>query len=217
MAARDSALRSRFMRWCGPGPLRTRLQRSAGRGLTKFVGREREMDAMKAAAELTKAVGQIVAAMAEPGVGKSRLFSSSRRPRSPAGWCWRPIRCRTARPAHTYRVIDLLHRYFKSLPVRTATRITARKESPGGYVRSPSIARWRMTLPHTLFALLGSCRGRRPARRGWTGKHAGGGGRWMRSSGFCCANRLNQPLTVIFEDLHWIDEETQALLNLVVE
>src|SRR5208282_3195752 len=30
----------------GLGPLRTRLQRSAGRGLSKFVGRERETDAM---------------------------------------------------------------------------------------------------------------------------------------------------------------------------
>ncbi|MGH7924819.1 MAG: ATP-binding protein, partial [Candidatus Binatus sp.] len=28
---------------------------------------------------------------------------------------------------------------------------------------------------------------------------------------------LNQPLIVIFEDLHWIDEETQAFLNLLVE
>jgi tetratricopeptide (TPR) repeat protein len=28
---------------------------------------------------------------------------------------------------------------------------------------------------------------------------------------------LNQPLMVIFEDLHWIDSETQALLNLLVE
>src|SRR5579859_5205087 len=59
----------------GLGPLRTRLQRSAGRGLTKFVGREREMEALKHAAEQAKSGhGQIVAAMAEPGVGKSRLF-----------------------------------------------------------------------------------------------------------------------------------------------
>ena len=35
----------------GLGPLRTRLQRSAGRGLTKFVGRDREMEAMRAAAD----------------------------------------------------------------------------------------------------------------------------------------------------------------------
>ena len=28
---------------------------------------------------------------------------------------------------------------------------------------------------------------------------------------------FNQPLIVIFEDLHWIDRETQALLNLLAE
>jgi class 3 adenylate cyclase len=59
----------------GLGPLRTRLQRAAARGYTKFVGRQREMDAMKHAAEQAKAGhGQIVAAVAEPGVGKSRLY-----------------------------------------------------------------------------------------------------------------------------------------------
>jgi len=60
----------------GLGPLRTRLQRSAGRGLTKFVGREREMEALKHGAEQAKSAGhgQIVAAMAEAGTGKSRLY-----------------------------------------------------------------------------------------------------------------------------------------------
>src|ERR1700689_2037861 len=52
----------------GLGPLRTRLQRAAGRGLTKFVGREREMDAMRAAADrATAGRGQLVAGMAEAG------------------------------------------------------------------------------------------------------------------------------------------------------
>jgi class 3 adenylate cyclase len=70
----------------GLGPLRTRLQRSAGRGLTKFVGREREMEAMKHAARLAQAGhGQIVAAMAEPGVGKSRLFFEFKAT-SQSGW-----------------------------------------------------------------------------------------------------------------------------------
>ena len=59
----------------GLGPLRTRLQRSAGRGLTRFVGREREMEALRHAADQAKAGhGQIVAAMAEAGTGKSRLY-----------------------------------------------------------------------------------------------------------------------------------------------
>jgi class 3 adenylate cyclase len=52
----------------GLGPLRTRLQRSAGRGLTKFVGREREMEALTHGADQAKAGhGQIVAAMSEAG------------------------------------------------------------------------------------------------------------------------------------------------------
>jgi class 3 adenylate cyclase len=38
----------------GLGPLRTQLQRSAGRGLTKFVGREREIEALRHAAEQAK-------------------------------------------------------------------------------------------------------------------------------------------------------------------
>ena len=55
----------------GLGPLRTRFQRSATRGYTKFVGRQREIDAMKQAAELAKAGrGQVVGVVAEPGVGK---------------------------------------------------------------------------------------------------------------------------------------------------
>jgi class 3 adenylate cyclase len=60
----------------GLGPLRTRfLQRAAGRGLTKFVGRVRELDTMRDLLELAKAGhGQIVVVMGEPGVGKSRLF-----------------------------------------------------------------------------------------------------------------------------------------------
>src|SRR5262249_54524667 len=59
----------------GLGPLRTRLQRSAGRGLSKFVGRAREREELKrAAARAESGAGQIVAVVAEPGVGKSRLF-----------------------------------------------------------------------------------------------------------------------------------------------
>ena len=70
----------------GLGRLRTRLQRAAGRGLTKFVGREREMEALRHAAEQAKSGrGQLVAVMAEPGVGKSRLFYEFRM-HSQSGW-----------------------------------------------------------------------------------------------------------------------------------
>src|SRR5579863_1236193 len=59
----------------GLGPLRTRLQVAARRGLTKFVGRQAEMEQMKHALDLAgQGRGQVVAAMGEPGVGKSRLL-----------------------------------------------------------------------------------------------------------------------------------------------
>jgi hypothetical protein len=60
----------------GVGPLRTRLQVSATRrGLTRFVGRQSELDQMQRALAQAKAGhGQIVGVMGEPGLGKSRLF-----------------------------------------------------------------------------------------------------------------------------------------------
>src|SRR5713226_7425626 len=59
----------------GVGPLRTRLQVAARRGLTRFVGRHSEMEQLQRALELAKAGhGQIVGVMGEPGLGKSRLF-----------------------------------------------------------------------------------------------------------------------------------------------
>src|SRR5882724_7635799 len=55
------------------GPLRTRLQVSARRGLTRFVGRQSEMEQLQRALEHAKAGhGQIVGTMGEPGLGKSR-------------------------------------------------------------------------------------------------------------------------------------------------
>src|ERR1700746_1840242 len=56
-------------------PRETHLQLSAHRGLTKFVGREREMAAMAGVLEQARAGhGQIVAAVGEAGTGKSRLM-----------------------------------------------------------------------------------------------------------------------------------------------
>src|SRR6202008_549789 len=59
----------------GAGPLRTRLQVSVRRGLTRFVGRQSEMEQLRKALDHAKAgQGQIVGTIGEPGLGKSRLF-----------------------------------------------------------------------------------------------------------------------------------------------
>ncbi|HEY6420047.1 MAG TPA: adenylate/guanylate cyclase domain-containing protein [Candidatus Binataceae bacterium] len=195
----------------GLGPLRTRLQRSAGRGLTKFVGRQHEMDAMKAAAEQAKAGhGQIVAAMAEPGVGKSRLIFEFNAI-SQSGWMVLETFSVSHGKASAYLpVIDLLHAYFD---IKAEDDPRKRRERVIGKLllldRSLEDA-----LPY-LFGLLGIVEGAdqlfgmdaeiRKRRTLDAIKRI-----MLRES-------LNQPLMVIFEDLHWIDGETQALLNLLAD
>src|SRR5260221_7812095 len=97
----------------GLGPLRTPLQRAARRGLTKFVGRGPEMDAMRHAAELAQAGrGQIVAAVAEAGIGKSRLFHEFRA-RYQSGWSVLEATSFSHGKASIYLpVIGLLNTYF---------------------------------------------------------------------------------------------------------
>src|SRR5262249_44070325 len=59
----------------GAGPARTRLQASAARGLTRFVGRDVEVAHLRRALEQARSEhGQLAALVGEPGVGKSRLF-----------------------------------------------------------------------------------------------------------------------------------------------
>jgi class 3 adenylate cyclase len=97
----------------GLGPLRTRLQRAAARGLTKFIGREREMDTLRHTAQLARVgQGQLVAAMAEPGVGKSRLFHEFKLI-SQSEWMTLETFSVSHGKATAYLpVIDLLHAYF---------------------------------------------------------------------------------------------------------
>src|SRR5499426_1815677 len=58
----------------GVSTLRRRLQAAAARGLTRFVGRQHELDALRQArAQAQAGHGQVVALVGEAGVGKSRL------------------------------------------------------------------------------------------------------------------------------------------------
>jgi hypothetical protein len=58
----------------GLGPHRTRLDVSRARGLTRFVGRDNDLEALETAlAQCTEGRGQVVGMVGEAGVGKSRL------------------------------------------------------------------------------------------------------------------------------------------------
>src|SRR4029077_19219266 len=195
----------------GLGPLRTRLQRSAGRGLTKFVGREHEMELLRLAAEQAKAGrGQIAAAIAEPGVGKSRLFFEFKAT-SAAGWMVLETFSISPGKASAYLpVIDLLRNYFDISPTDDERK---RREKATGRVLALDRS-LEDTLPY-LFSLLGIVEGDDPLTQ------MDGQIRKQRTleaiKRIALRESLNQPLMVIFEDLHWIDEQTQALLNLLAD
>ena len=71
----------------GAQAVRTRLQAAATRGLTRFVGRDAEIDQLGTAWQRAAAGrGQIVALVGEPGVGKSRLIYEFVRSRSREPW-----------------------------------------------------------------------------------------------------------------------------------
>jgi class 3 adenylate cyclase/predicted ATPase len=195
----------------GLGPLRTRLQRSAGRGLTKFVGRQREMKTLKHAAEQAQGGhGQIVAAMAEPGVGKSRLFFEFKAT-SQSGWMVLETFSVSHGKASPYLpVIDLLRNYFD---ISASDDERKRREKVTG--RALALDRnLEDALPY-LFSLLGIVEGEDSLAQmdGQIKKR-----RTLEAiKRILLRESLNQPLMVIFEDLHWIDEQTQGLLNLIAD
>jgi class 3 adenylate cyclase len=195
----------------GLGPLRTRLQRAAARGYTKFVGRDREMEVLRRAAEQAKeGHGQLVCVIAKPGVGKSRLFAEFKA-RNQSGWMVLDAFSVSHGKTSAYMpVIDLLHSYFRIAP-EDGTRTRREKVSDKVLTLDRKL---EDALPH-LFRLLGLSEGDDPLaemdvriRRQRT---------LEALKRILLRESLNQPLMVIFEDLHWIDGETQAFLNLLAD
>jgi predicted ATPase/class 3 adenylate cyclase len=195
----------------GLGQLRTRLQRAVGRGLVKFVGRQREMDILKHAAEQAKSGhGQIVAAMAEPGVGKSRLIFEFKAV-SQSGWMvLEAFSVSHGKASAFLPVVDLLHGYSK---ITSDDDARTRCEKVTGRVLALDRA-LEDTLPY-LFGLLGIVEGADPLAQmdAQVRKR-----RTLEAiKRILIRESLNQPLMVTFEDLHWIDDETQVLLNLLAD
>ena len=186
----------------GLGPLRTRLQRGEARGYTKFVGRQREMDAIKHTSEQAKAGhGQIVAVMADAGVGKSRLCFEFKA-KNESGWMVLEAFSVSHGKASAYLpVLDLLHAYFK---ISSDDDARSRREKVAGRIavldRSLEDA-----LPY-LFALLGIVEGEDPL--GQMEAQVKKRRTLDAIKRILLRESLNQQLIVMFEDLHWIDEQT---------
>src|SRR3989441_28619 len=196
----------------GAGPARTRLQAAARRGLTRFVGRDAELEQLRRAQQLAgTGHGQVAAIVGEAGVGKSRLVYEFTHSHRLQGWLVLESASVSYGKATSYLpVIDLLKGYFK---IQDRDDLREVREKVTGKLLSLDEA-LKPTLP-ALLALLdvpvddASWRTLDPAER--------------RRRTLDAVRRLllrearEQPLLLIFEDLHWIDGETQALLDSLVD
>jgi class 3 adenylate cyclase/tetratricopeptide (TPR) repeat protein len=191
---------------------RTRLQVSATRGLTRFIGRDAEIAQLRGVLERAGAgQGQVVAVVGEPGVGKSRLV-------------WEL--------AHSHRAQGWLALQSSALSYGRATALLPVRELIRAYLGiedRDDPRRVREKLTGKLLALDEALQPVLPALQtlldlpvedaGWRSL----GADQQRARVLDGVKRLLlresqvQPLLLAFEDLHWADADTQALLDSLVE
>ncbi|MBI3329178.1 MAG: AAA family ATPase, partial [Nitrospinae bacterium] len=194
------------------GPVRSRLQAAAARGLTRFVGRETELGQLRQALELAgTGHGQIVVLVGEPGVGKSRLFYEFTHWHRARGWLLLESGAVSYGKSTPYLpVIDLLKAYFQLEDRDEGRRV---QEKVTGKLLTLDRA-LEPTLP--AFLALLDVPGEDPAWQALDPPQ-------RRQRTLDALKRLLlresqvQPLLVVFEDLHWIDAETQALLDSLID
>jgi class 3 adenylate cyclase/tetratricopeptide (TPR) repeat protein len=196
----------------GTIPIRSRFRVAAARGLTRFAGRAREFDRLgEALGRAGAGHGQVVAVVGEPGVGKSRLcWEFTHSPRAQR-WLVLETGATSSGKAAAYSpVIDLLKAYFQ-VEARDGIqemreKVTAKLAALGAPL-TPDVP--------AFLSLVGLPTDDAP---------------WERLEPLLRRQRILdgvrrllirmsqvQPLVLLFEDLHWIDGETQALLDNLVE
>src|SRR5213594_3788594 len=196
----------------GASQARTRLQAAALRGLTRFVGRDAEVEHLRRVlGQAGAGKGQVVAIVGEAGVGKSRLVYEFTHSHRVQDWLILEASSVSYGKATSYLpVIDLLKGYFK-----IGGRDDHREMRAKVLGRVLGLDRALEPLLSPLLALLDvpvedpAWQNLDPPQR--------------RQRTLDAVKRLLlresqvQPLLVVFEDLHWIDGETQALLDSLVE
>ena len=196
----------------GASAIRRRLQAAVARGLSRFVGRQTELEALHQALEQAGAGrGQVVALLGEAGVGKSRLVYEVVHSHRTQGWLVLESASVSYGQATPYfPVLDLLKRYVQVEDrddIRTIrSRVTGQVLTLDAALQEtvPALLALLDVLPEdSPFRTLDPPQRRRRTLNGL--KRV-----LLRESQV-------QPLLLVFEDLHWIDTETQALLDSLVE
>jgi len=192
--------------------IRSRFQAAAARGLAPFVGRGAEIELLRQVLERAGGGhGQVVAVVGEPGVGKSRLvweFTHSERTRD-----WLVLTAASVsygKETTYFPVIELLKSYLQIEPRDDARKI---REKLAGKVQSLDRA-LEPTLPVFLSLLDVSVNDPEWARLDPPQRRRQTLDAFKR---LVLRESQVQPVALLFEDLHWVDSETQAVLDRLVE
>jgi class 3 adenylate cyclase/tetratricopeptide (TPR) repeat protein len=195
----------------GAGAARTRLQAAAGRGLTRFVGRDVQFEQLLRAQQLTgDGRGQVVAIVGEAGVGKSRLVHEFLHSHHTADWLvLQSSSASYGRAAPYLPVIELLRRYFK-VNVDDSTQSIREKISGRILTLDPAL----QDSQPPLLDLLDALDDEHPFRsldpihhRQYT---------YLAVTRLLLSETRVQPVVAVVEDLHWNDALTLGLLNELV-
>jgi class 3 adenylate cyclase/tetratricopeptide (TPR) repeat protein len=196
----------------GASGIRRRLQATAARGLTRFVGRDTELAALVQALERAKAGrGQVVAVVGEAGVGKSRLVYECLHSYHTQGWqVLESTSVSYGKATPYFPVLDLLRRYAhvddsddpRTIRAKVTGQLLTLDEALQDAI-APLLALLDALPDDSPFLTLDP-----PQRRQRT---------LTALKRVLLRESQVQPVLVVFEDLHWIDTETQALLDSLVE
>ncbi|MGT2453966.1 adenylate/guanylate cyclase domain-containing protein [Cupriavidus basilensis] len=194
----------------GLGTMRTRLQVGMHRGLARYVGRDTELNRLAKALELAKAGhGQIIAVVGEAGVGKSRLFYEFKARYQTGCTVLETVSVSHGRAFPCLPLIDILKGYFQ-ISAQDDENLFREKVRDKLLTLDPALETQLPYLLH-LFGISGfdsTVSAVDPIVR--------------RQRTFEAVIRLllrescKQPLIVLFEDLQWLDGETEAFLNVLI-
>jgi class 3 adenylate cyclase/tetratricopeptide (TPR) repeat protein len=196
----------------GATTVRSRFQAAAARGLSRFIGRDVELQQLQQTLDRVRAGhGQIVAVVGDAGVGKSRLYWEFSHSHRAHGWLILESGSVSYGKATNYLpILELLRAYFTIETADDARKIL--EKVTGKLVSLDRV------LEHCITPIL------------WLLDVPVADPRWdqldppqRRQQVLDAVKQLLlresqvQPLMVLFEDLHWIDAETQAFLDSLVE
>ena len=196
----------------GPSTRRTRFDVSASRGLTPFLGRQRELELLLDSFEHAKAGrGQAVSIVAEAGVGKSRLLYEFRKAVSSEDAVFLEGRCLSySRSVVFYSIIDILKANFDIREGDRDPEIREKVKKGISLVKADE----ESTLPFLLDLFSVKESGIDKFSLSPEGKKD----RIMES-----VRRITlkgseiRPLILAYEDLHWVDKNSEDLLKNILE